>query len=136
MQPSPRNQILIYTGRSGEPVIDMQTEGETVWLTQAKLAELFDKSKQNISLHIQHIFQQGELSREATVKKYLTVQTEGNRKVFRNIETEYKKYQATTFSPVEKAYFGSVNKKPTFAIIPKGFLWNYLNSPSIRRIEP
>ena len=81
---SPKNQILIYTGWSGQPVIKVQTDGETVWLNQAQLAELFGTSKQNISLHIQNIFQEGELSREATVKEYLTVQKEGNREVSRN----------------------------------------------------
>lgn len=81
-----QNPMLIHTGRSGQPVIDVQTDSETVWLTQAQLAELFGTSKQNISLHIQNIFQEGELSKEATVKEYLIVQTEGNRKVFRNIE--------------------------------------------------
>ena len=86
MHQSPKNQILIYTGDSGQPLIKVQTDGETVWLTQAQLAELFATSKQNISLHIKNIFQEGELSREATVKEYLTVQTEGNRQISRNIE--------------------------------------------------
>ena len=72
-------------------MIEVQTDGETVWLTQSQLAELFGTSKQNISLHIQNIFQEGELSREATVKEYLIVQTEGNRKVSKNIE-HYPKY--------------------------------------------
>ena len=67
-------------------MIEVQTDGETVWRTQAQLAELFGISKQNISLHIQNIFQEGELSREATVKEYSIVQTEGNRKISRNIE--------------------------------------------------
>ena len=68
-------------------MIDVQSDGETVWLTQAQLAELFGTSKQNISLHIQNIFQEGELSRKATVKEYLMiVQTERNRKVSKNIE--------------------------------------------------
>ena len=79
-------EMLIYTGRSGQPVIDVQTDGETVWLTQTQLAELFSTSKQKISLHIQNIFQENELSREVTVKEYLIVQTEGNRKVSKNIE--------------------------------------------------
>ena len=79
-------EMLIYTGRSGQPVIDVQTDGETVWLTQAQLSELFCTSKQNISLHIQNIFQEDELSRKTTVKEYLTVQIEGNRKVSMNIE--------------------------------------------------
>lgn len=93
--PSLQNQILIYTGRIGQPIIDVQTDGETVWLTQAQLAELFGTSKQNISLHIQNIFQEDELSREATVKEYLIVRTKINRKISENAETEDKKYQAT-----------------------------------------
>ena len=71
-----KNQILIYTGVGGQPVIKVQTDGETVWLTQAQLVKLFDSSKASISEHIKNIFQEGELEREATVKKYLTVQTE------------------------------------------------------------
>lgn len=94
-------EMLIYTGRSGQPVIDVQTDGETVWLTQTQIAELFGTSKQNISLHIQNIFQESELSREATVKEYLIVQTEGNRKVSRNIE-HYPKYLSRKQSIFQK----------------------------------
>ena len=101
-------EMLIYTGRSGQPVIDVQTDGETVWLTQAQLVRLFDSSKANISEHIKNIFTEGELDAEATVRKFRTVRTEGNREISRNTETEYKKYQAATLSPVENAYLDSV----------------------------
>ena len=111
--PSPQNQILIYTGDNGQPVIDVQTDGDTVWLTQTQLVRLFDSSKVNISEHIKNIFAEGELDVEATVRKFRTVQTEGNRKVSRNIETEYKKYQETTLSPVEKSYLESVKELQT-----------------------
>ena len=53
-------------------------EGETVWLSQRDMAELFQTTKQNVNLHIQNIFDEGELTPEATVKDYLTVQTEGS----------------------------------------------------------
>ena len=86
--PSPPNQILIYAGDNGQPVIEVQTDGETVWFTQAQLTELFSTSKQNI-------FQEGELSREKTVKEYLIVRTKRNRKISKDAETEDKKYQAT-----------------------------------------
>lgn len=56
-----------------------------MWLTQAQMAELFQGTKQNISLHIRNIYKEGELEETATVKEYLTVQKEGNRKVQRNI---------------------------------------------------
>ena len=101
-------EMLIYTGRSGQPVIDVQTDGETVWLTQAQLVRLFDSSKANISEHIKNIFTEGELDAEATVRKFRTVRTEGNREISRNTETEYKKCQAATLSPVENAYLDSV----------------------------
>ncbi|MGV3722674.1 MAG: virulence RhuM family protein [Actinomycetota bacterium] len=58
---------------------------ETVWLTQAQMAELFQTTKQNISLHIRNVFDEGELEAEATVKDYLTVQQEGERSVQRSL---------------------------------------------------
>ena len=80
------NQIIIYEGEGGQPQISVAFEGETVWLTQAQLVELFDSSKANISEHIRNIFEEGELSPEATVRKFRTVRKEGDRKVFRQIE--------------------------------------------------
>ncbi len=58
-------------------------ENETVWLTQQLMADLFQTTKQNISLHIQSIFKEGELEPKTTVKKYLTVRQEGKREVKR-----------------------------------------------------
>ena len=78
-----QNQMLIYTGRSGQPVIDVQTDGETVWLTLAQLVRLFDSSKANISGRIKNIFTEGELDAEAVVRKFRTVQTKENRRVSR-----------------------------------------------------
>jgi len=60
-------------------------EDETVWLSQAQMVELFEATKQNISLHINNIFREGELDRNSTVKDYLTVQKEGNRRVKRKV---------------------------------------------------
>jgi len=65
--------------------LDVRLEHETVWLTQAQMAELFQTTKQNISLHANNAFKEGELEPLATVKEYLTVQHEGDREVFRNI---------------------------------------------------
>jgi len=79
-------EIIIYEGGNGQPRIEVHFENETVWLTQAQLAELFGTTKQNISLHIQNIIEEGELKKEATVKEYLVVQKEGNREVSRQIE--------------------------------------------------
>ena len=87
MKKDDRNsEIIIYEGGNGQPRVEVRMQDETVWLTQVQLAELFGTTKQNISLHIQNIIEEGELTKEATVKEYLTVQTEGLREVSRQIE--------------------------------------------------
>lgn len=79
------NEIIIYQAQDGQTKIDVRLENETVWLTQNQMAELFQTTKQNVSSHIKNIFEEGELSENSTVKDYLTVQQEGNRKVSRNV---------------------------------------------------
>lgn len=81
-----QSQIIIYQTEDHRTKIDVRLENETVWLSQKHMAELFQVSKQNISHHIISIYEEGELQQEATVKKYLTVQTEGTRNVSRDIE--------------------------------------------------
>ena len=79
-----QGEIILY--QPDETVkLEVRMEDETVWLTQAQMVELFCSTKQNISLHINNIFHEGELVEKATVKEYLTVRTEGNRKVKRKI---------------------------------------------------
>ena len=80
------SQILIYPTERGQTKIEVRLENETVWLTQKLMAELFQTTKQNISLHIQNIYNEGELPPEATVKEYLTVQKEGDRQVSRTVD--------------------------------------------------
>lgn len=76
----------IYISENGQLQIEVAFEQQTVWLTQAQMVRLFGSSKANISEHIKNIFAEGELDVKATVRKFRTVQTEGNRKVSRNIE--------------------------------------------------
>ena len=83
---NPQNNIIIYTTDDGQVKIEVRLENDNVWLTQNAMAELFDTTKQNISNHIQNIFEEGELEEKATVKESLTVQIEGNRKVQRNVK--------------------------------------------------
>lgn len=79
------NEIIIY--QPDETLsLDVRVEDESVWLSQAQIVELFDSSKANISEHLKHIFDSGELAKEATVRKFRTVRQEGNRSVTRNIE--------------------------------------------------
>ncbi len=79
-------QLLIYSAEDGQLKIDVRLEGETVWLTQQNMADLFQTTKQNVSLHLKNIFEEKELERGATVKESLTVQPEGNRQVSRTVE--------------------------------------------------
>lgn len=71
-----KNSIIIYEAE-GAPRIEVQIDGETVWLTQAQLVELFQSSKANISEHIKHIFDEGELARDAVVRKFRTTASDG-----------------------------------------------------------
>ena len=75
------NKIVIYQTEDGQTQIDVRLENETVWLTQAQMVELFQTTKQNVSLHVGNVFKEGELEQKATVKEYLTVQKEGKRDV-------------------------------------------------------
>lgn len=79
-------EVIVYVGDDGKPRIDVKFQGETVWLTQAQLVELFDSSKANISEHISNIYAEGELEETATVRKFRTVRMEGDREVTRDIE--------------------------------------------------
>lgn len=83
---APASELVFYQGEDGRSRIQVRLDGGTVWLTQVLLAELFQTTKQNISQHINHIFEEGELDPSATVKQYLTVQTEGSRHVRRALD--------------------------------------------------
>lgn len=80
-----RGEIIIYRAEDNTVQLDVRMENETVWLSQQQMVQLFNSTKQNISLHIGNIFREGELQKEATVKEYLTVQTEGNRQICRKV---------------------------------------------------
>ena len=75
----PKGEMLLYQTEDGQVKLEVRLEDETVWLTQKMMAELFQTTKQNISQHIQAIYEEGELVPQATVKKYLTVRRDGKR---------------------------------------------------------
>ena len=77
------NKIIIYQSEDGQTQIDVRLENDTVWLTQAQMAELFHKTPQNITMHIRNAYNEGELDKESTCKEFLQVQTEGKRQVAR-----------------------------------------------------
>jgi hypothetical protein len=79
------SDLILYTSDDGTTRVDLRVESGTIWLSQAEIAELFQTTKQNVSLHAQNIFADVELTPAATVKESLTVQTEGKRPVKRTI---------------------------------------------------
>ena len=79
-----KTDILIYQLEDGKTKIDVRLENETVWMTQKAIAELYQTTPQNITLHIKNIYEEGELEENSTCKNYLQVRTEGNRTVQRN----------------------------------------------------
>ncbi|NQU40597.1 MAG: virulence RhuM family protein [Lentisphaerae bacterium] len=79
-------EVLVYQDADGTPRIEVRLENETVWLTQQLMAELFQTTVPNISMHIRNVYEEGELAPEATVKKSLTVRQEGARNVQRELD--------------------------------------------------
>ena len=67
-------RILIYQNEKGDTKIDVYFEEDTIWMTQRSMAELYQVTPQNITLHIKNIYEDGELSETATCKNYLQVQ--------------------------------------------------------------
>jgi hypothetical protein len=81
----PGSELVLYRTEDGRTRIQCRFEDQTLWLTQAQLAELFQTTPQNITLHLKAIFEEGELAEEATCKEYLQVRREGQRDVTRSL---------------------------------------------------
>ena len=80
-----QGEMLLYQDENGSTQIEVRLENENVWLTQAQLVTLYQSSKANVSEHIKHIFEEGELEEMATVRNFRTVQKEGSREVTREV---------------------------------------------------
>lgn len=121
--------IVVYVDDNGKPQVDVRFQDEMVWLTQAQLVELYQSSKANVSEHIKNIFNEGELDQSATVRKFRTVRTEGDRQVERKLEyynldtcklstkqakekmlAGYRKYKAKNLSSVEEDYLDNIKR--------------------------
>lgn len=83
--PLPLSEIILYQTEDGRTRIQCRFENETLWLTQAQIAELFQTTPQNVTLHLKTIYAEGELVEAATCKDYLQVRNEGKRQVSRNL---------------------------------------------------
>lgn len=79
------NQIIIYQGEDGQTRIDVKFTGDTVWLSQQQMAELYQTSRSNVVEHLQHIYDEGELEEAATCRNFRQVRQEGSRQVSREM---------------------------------------------------
>jgi hypothetical protein len=79
MSDEPKSQLLFYQTKDGRTRVEVRMQGETVWLSLNQMAELFQRDKSVVSKHIKNVFEEGDLSPEATVAKFATVQDEGGR---------------------------------------------------------
>ena len=80
-----KKEIILYQPNELSNHINVRVAADTIWLTQTQIVSLFESSKANISEHIKNIYNTGELNKEATVRKFRTVQKEGNRNVTREL---------------------------------------------------
>lgn len=83
--PPPSSSLVLYQTEDGRTKVQCRFEEETIWLTQAQMAELFQVTVPNVNLHLKAILAEGEVDPEATVKSYLIVQTEGARRISREV---------------------------------------------------
>ena len=80
-----KTEFLLYTSPNGEIKVDVFFHNENIWLTQKRIAELFDCSSDNISLHLKNIYKEKELDQRSTAEDFSVVQKEGNREVLRRL---------------------------------------------------
>lgn len=100
-----QNNFIMYTTDDGQVDIEVRLEDENVWLTQNSMAELFDTTKQNISLHIKNIFEEKELEENSVVKECLTTAKDG-----KNYKTKFYKNEQT------RKFFKKVQNKMHYAV--------------------
>ena len=79
------NNIIIYQSEDGKTHIEVKLEENTVWLTQQQMADLYQTSRSNVTEHLLHIYEEGELDEKATCRKFRQVRQEGNRQVEREL---------------------------------------------------
>ncbi|MGE9266735.1 MAG: RhuM family protein [Verrucomicrobiales bacterium] len=83
---TPTGEFLLYTTEDGKARVECRFENETLWLSQALMAELFETTPQNITLHLKALYEDGEIDPGATCKDYLQVRSEGKRQVKRQVK--------------------------------------------------
>ena len=88
---NPNGEMVVYAGDDGKPQVQARLQDKNMWLTQVQLAQVFQTKRQNIGQHIKNIYEEKELGPSATIKikKFLIIQTKGDRKVLGKIERLY-----------------------------------------------
>ena len=88
----PQGEVILYKAPDGNVSLDVKLEGDTVWLTQVQMARLFEQTKQTVSAHVNNVYKEGEVERDSTVRKYLTVRKEAKaiREKNEQVQTVYK----------------------------------------------
>ncbi|KUK63718.1 MAG: hypothetical protein XD82_0156 [Methanoculleus marisnigri] len=131
-------EFLLFTSAAGEGSIEVRYEDETIWLSQKMMAALFDVTVPTINVHLKNIYESGELTRDATIRKYLTVQIEGDREVSRTLDyynldaiisvgyrvnsrraTQFRQSTSLDYNrnaPTTREFFANVQNKLHFAI--------------------
>ena len=117
-----KNAIVIYQGKDGEVELRADVENDTIWATQAQVSDLFDTTPQNITLHLKNIYNEGELTLEATCKESLQVQKEGGRALKR--KTKFYNLDAI----IAVGYRVNSKKATLFRIWATGVLREYLKN--------
>ncbi|MCR5696036.1 MAG: hypothetical protein K6G73_03555 [Marinilabiliaceae bacterium] len=110
------NQIIIYQTEDGQTQVDVRMENETVWLTQAQMAELFETDRTSIVRHINNIYKDEELDRESTCAKIAQVQVEGKRTVKRsipyfNLDMIINTYNLSTYNLHQPCFLPSTSRR-------------------------
>ena len=85
MSDKPSGEVILYQREDGAPALEVHLDAETVWLSQQQMADLFGTTQQNVSLHLQNVYEEGELDEAATHKDFLSVRQEGSRSIRRNV---------------------------------------------------
>ena len=129
-----KGEIILYRPQNESVSIDVLVENETVWLTQAQMADLFEASKQSVSRHINNIIKDGELQAGRTVKESLTVQIEGNREVQRKV-TYYNLDMIISVGYRVKSQRGVEFRIWATQVLKEYFMRGYAVSHRIERLE-
>lgn len=112
-EPSSHSEIILYKAEDGRTRIQCRFERETIWLTQALIAELFEKDVRTINEHLANIFDERELEREATIRKFRIVRTEGKRPEWASAKDDDAEAESGNACVVKVVLTGSADDGPT-----------------------